>query len=265
MKKSLFFLLLLAGIATFQACNKDDDNTNETEIAATEDIATSEDFAEQTDMDIDQAVEERGGPADCPTVTLASPWGTWPNTITIDYGDGCTRPDGRVLKGKIIVVQTDEIRTAGAVRNVSHDNFFVDDVQITGTRTWTNNGTDDTGLFSYTKSADMTLTYPDGTSSTWSTSRTNTLIEGGNTPEWVDNVWSITGNSTGTSRQGVAYTVTITSPLIKKAACRWISQGILQITRNGNASTLDFGDGDCDRFGSLTLPNGDVISIRLRR
>lgn len=265
MKKLLFFLLLLAGLTTFHACNKDDDNATETEIAATEDIATSEDLAEQSDMDIDQAVEERGGSNDCPVVTTTAPWGTWPNTITIDYGDGCTRPDGRVLKGKIIVVQTDEIRTAGAMRNVSHDNFFVDDVQITGTRTWTNNGTDDAGLFSYTKSADMALLYADGTSTNWSTIRTNTLIEGGNTVTWIDNVWSITGNSTGTSRQGVAYSATITTPLLKKAACRWISEGILQITRNGNVSSLDFGNGNCDRFGSLMLPNGEVLSIRLHR
>jgi hypothetical protein len=267
MKKSLFFLFLLAGLATFQACNKnDDDTTNQTEItAAAEDLATTEDLTEQTDMDIDQAIEERGGSNDCPVVTLSAPWGTWPNTITIDYGAGCTRPDGRVLKGQILVVQTDEIRNAGAVRTVTHNNFFVDDVEITGTRIWTNNGTDDTGLFSYTKTADIALLFPDGTSNTWTSTRTTTLVSGGNTTTWLDNVWSSTGSATGTNRNGEPYSATITTPLIKNATCRWISEGVIEFTRNGNVSTLDFGDGDCDRWASLTLPNGNTISIRLRR
>jgi hypothetical protein len=111
----------------------------------------------------------------------------------------------------------------------------------------------------------MILTYSDGTSTTWNHTHTSTLIEGGNTPTHWDNVWSTTGNSSGVNRNGVAYTSTIIEPLIKKATCRWISEGKIEVTRDGNTSSLDFGDGSCDRFATLTTANGDTFTIRLRR
>ncbi|MBV6443032.1 MAG: hypothetical protein DYG98_13050 [Haliscomenobacteraceae bacterium CHB4] len=268
MKKSVLLLTaLFMGILAFNACKKSDDaKANDAEIMTAEDLSANEDFSEQTDIDVDVAIEERGGPSACPTVTLAQPWGTWPNTITIDYGTACTRPDGRVLSGKIIVNQTNEIRQAGAVRTITHEDFYVDDVKVEGTRTWTNNGTDANGDWSYTKTATgMKLTFPDGTSTTWNKTRTSTLIDGASTPTHWDDVWSSTGSASGVNRNGDTYSAVIIEPLIKKAICRWISEGVIEFTRNGNTSTLDFGDGSCDRFGTLTTPNGDTFSIRLRR
>ena len=78
-------------------------------------------------------------------------------------------------------------------------------------------------------------------------------------------MWSTTGNTTGVNRNGVAVTSTILEPLIKKASCRWISDGLIQFTRDDKTSTLDFGDGSCDRFGTLTTANGNTFTIRLRR
>lgn len=265
MKKSLFFLLaLVATLVVFNACKKDE--AQNADVTTSEDLATAQDFSDQTDIDIDIAIEERGGNQDCPVVTLANPWGTWPNTITIDYGDGCTRPDGRVLKGKIIVTQTAEIFSAGAQRTVTHENFFVDDVKVEGTRIWVNNGLNANGQWSYTKtSTGMKLTFPDGDAATWAGTHTTTLIEGGNTLTHWDNVWSTTGSASGVNRNGQNWTATITEPIIKRANCRWISDGVIQFTRDGNTATLNFGNGTCDRFATLTLPNGDVITIRLRR
>ncbi len=267
MKKSFFLLAtLLMGIALFQSCEKSE--TTDLDVMTSEDIATNEDFSEEIDFAADVAIEERGGGGTCPTVTLAQPWGTWPNTITIDYGtSGCTGPNGdHFLKGKIIIEQSAEMFTAGAVRSKTFDNFFIDDVQIGGSKSWTNNGKDASGNWSYTKTAtNMLLSYPDGTSTTWNHTHTSTLIEGGSTPTHWDNVWSTTGNSSGTNRNGVDYTSVITEPLIKKALCRWISEGIVEFTRNGNTATLNFGNGTCDRFGTLTLPNGDPHTSKLRK
>ncbi len=267
MKKSMLFLLaLLLATAMFNACKKDDAQVTDSEVMTAEDLSTNEDFAEQTDVDIDLAVEDRGGNGGCPTVTFAQPEGTWPNTITIDFGTACTRPDGRVLSGKLIVYQTNEIRTAGAVRTITHDHFFVDDVQVEGTRSWTNNGQNTDGFWSYTKTAtDMKLIFTDGTSTTWDKMRTSVLIEGGGTAAHSDDVWSSTGTASGVNRQGNAFSATVTEPLIKHADCRWISQGTLSLVRGTRSSTLDFGNGDCDRLAKLTNANGNTFSIRLRR
>jgi hypothetical protein len=266
MKKSLFLIALLSvGLIAFNACRKNE--VQQADIVTSEDLAANEDLSEQIDIDADVAIEERGGGGSCPTITTAQPWGAWPNTITIDYGtDGCTRPDGRVLKGKLIIVQTDEIRNSGATRTLTHDNFFVDDVQVEGTKTWTNNGLNADGFFSYTKNAtDMKLTFSDGTTTTWNKTRTSTLIEGGNTTANIDNVWSSTGSASGTNRNGVNFTATITAPLIKKASCRWISAGVMEITRGVRSGSLDFGNGDCDRFGEFTNAAGNTYVVRLRR
>jgi hypothetical protein len=269
MKKFIPILIaLFAGIIAFNACDKSDDSAvNNEDIAAAESLATNEDFSEEIDFAADVAIEERGGGGTCPVVTLDQPWGTWPNTITIDYGtDGCAGPNGQhILKGKIIITQTGDRFTAGAERSKTFENFFVDDVQVEGTKTWTNNGTDAGGDWSFTKTATMTLSYPDGSSTTWNHTHTSTLVEGGNTLTHWDNVWSTTGSSTGTGSNGLAFSSTITEPLIKKATCRWISEGKIEFTRDGNTSSLDFGDGTCDRFGTLTTPNGNTFTIRLRR
>lgn len=267
MKKSLlFFIALFTATLLFNACKKDDVQVNDTDVITAEDLSINEDFDEQIDLDADLAVEDRGGSGACPTVTFAQPEGHWPNTITIDFGTSCTRPDGRVLSGKLIVHQTDNIRTAGAVRTITHENFFVDDVQVAGTRTWTNNGQDDNGFWSYTKTAtDMKLTFADGTTTTWNKTRTSVLIVGGTTLIHRDDVWSSTGTASGVNRQGEVFSATITEPLIKHADCRWISQGTLSLVRGTRSGSLDFGNGDCDRFGKLTNGNGETFTIRLRR
>lgn len=267
MKQSLFLLLaLLLATTTFNACKKDDTNLSDTDVMTAEDLSTNEDFAEQIDMDADLAIEDRGGSGGCPTVTFAQPEGTWPNTITIDFGTACTRPDGRVLSGKLIINQSNAIRTAGAIRTITHDNFFVDDVQVAGTRTWTNNGQDSNGFWSYTKTAtDMQLTFADGTTTRWDKVRTSVLIQGGSTATHHDDVWSSTGTASGVNRNGNAFSANITEPLIKNADCRWIAQGTLSLVHGTRTASIDFGNGDCDRFAKFTNANGNTFTIRLRR
>ncbi len=264
MKKSLLLLIALVfSVAAFDSCKKADNN--DSVITTAEDLSANEDYVEQIDIDADVAVEERGG-GGCPTVTFAQPEGTWPNTITIDFGASCTRPDGRVLSGILVVNQTADIRTAGAVRTITHENFFVDGIKVEGTRTWTNNGQNADGLWSYTKVAtDMKLTFEDGSITTWNKTRTSVLIEGGTTATHWDDVWSSTGTATGINRNGKDFTATITEPLIKHADCRWISSGVIEFTVGARTRSLDFGDGTCDRVGTLTLANGDSYTIRLRR
>ena len=264
MKKSLFLLIaLISSIVAFESCRKNDNN--DVVITTAEDLSANEDYIEQIDLDADIAIEERGG-GPCPTVTFAQPEGTWPNTITIDFGTACTRPDGRVLSGILVVNQTAAIRTPGAVRTITHDNFFVDGVKVEGTRTWTNNGQDANGLWSYTKVAtNMKLTFEDGSVTTWNKTRTSVLIEGAGTATHYDDVWSSTGTASGVNRNGNDFTATITEALIKHADCRWISAGVIEFTVGARTRSLDFGDGTCDRFGILTLANGESFSIRLRR
>ena len=109
------------------------------------------------------------------------------------------------------------------------------------------------------------LTFEDGSTTTWTKTRTSTLIEGADTAVHNDDVWSSTGTATGVNRNGKNFSATITEPLIKRASCRWISAGVIEFTVGARTRKLDYGNGDCDRLGELTLANGDTYTIHLRR
>jgi hypothetical protein len=57
----------------------------------------------------------------------------------------------------------------------------------------------------------------------------------------------------------------VTSPLRRELSCRFIISGVLDITRNENTASLDFGEGNCDAIGVLTFPDGTSEEIFLRR
>lgn len=269
MKKNfvLFAALLLLSLG-FQACQKDNENTFFSEQTTAEDIASHNDLTEQADAEMDEfvpdnftaGVEDRG----CATVTFAQPKGTWPNIITIDFGTGCTKPDGRTLKGKIIVQQSNAMNVAGATRTVTYDNFFIENVQLTGTRTLTNTGLNASGQPVFSKKGSETLTFPSGDQSTRNIDHTRVLTEGFGTTVRADDVWSVTGTDTGTNRQGDPYTVTITTALMKRAVCPWIGAGVIEFNLNGKTRSLDFGNGDCDREATLTLADGTIKTVKIR-
>lgn len=76
--------------------------------------------------------------------------------------------------------------------------------------------------------------------------------------------YSITGNSSGKNRDGRNFTTTITNPIIKKASCKWITSGTLDLTPDGfKTRTVDFGNGTCDDDATYTV-NGQTVSFKLK-
>ena len=66
-------------------------------------------------------------------------------------------------------------------------------------------------------------------------------------------------------RLGNVYMKEITTPLRRELSCRFIVSGVLEISRNDNTASLDFGDGSCDAKGILTQPDGTESEVFLRR
>jgi hypothetical protein len=54
-------------------------------------------------------------------------------------------------------------------------------------------------------------------------------------------------------------TAKITTPLIRKAPCRFIVSGIVEINRN---ITIDYGNGECDNL-AMGYSNGKEYEIQL--
>ncbi len=268
--KKMFFLvpaILLFGLF-IQSCKKDNDTRTIVEQVVAEDIVAHNDLSEQIETDVDASIDAFTGAAedrgDCPTVTFAQPQGTWPNTITLDYSDaGCTK-NGNTFKGKIVISQSNPMNLLGATRSFTFQNFYFENVKFEGSKTVTNAGLNAAAQTYFTVAVNETLLYPSGAQAVYSSSRTRTQIEGASTAAKADDVWSITGAANGTNRNGLNYSLTITSPLIKKIGCPWIAQGTLEFTVNNKTRSLDFGDGTCDKDATLTLPDGTVKSVKIR-
>ena len=269
MQKTLFSIaaLLFFGLMV-QSCRKDSQISDADKMTA-EDLLAHNDLSEQLDLDASEVIdnfvggelEERN---DCPTVTFAQPKGTWPNTITLDYSDaGCTS-NGRTYKGKVTITQTNEMKVPGATRTFAFDNFFIEGIQIEGSRTVTNAGLNADNQPYFTIVADETLTFPDGDQATHTANRTRTMTEGFGTSTRVDDVWTIEGSASGVNRNGNEYTVSITTPLVRKSLCAWIGSGVIEFTVNNKTRSLDFGDGSCDRDATLTLADGTEKEVKIR-
>lgn len=264
----VFLSVILFSLLIF-SCNKEealDPQTLAEDMTAMEDIENEMDAiadAEAFSFTEEIPVETRN---DCVVITSAEPRGVFPNTITIDFGDGCEGDNGRIRKGKIIVNISDNMHNPGASRTVTFENFFIDDVQITGTRTLTNSGlnSDNKPTLSV-EITDFTLTFPNGDQAVKNVSRSHTFQQGFLTPNRLDDIWTITGTTNGVTRDGKSFSTVITTPLVRKGACRWIVEGIMEITTETATISLDFGDGACNGAGVITLPDGTTKEINLYR
>lgn len=266
-----YFLLFAACFSltlAFTSCQKEEAEAPsfEEDLVTNEDVTTAANLFQDTEDEVENQIETRGGGLDCPTVTITPDDGSFPRTITIDYGpDGCEGPRGRLRQGMIIVTQTDHMANPGATRTITFDHFFVDGVQVQGVKTLANQSAGADGNITFTRTVEGgSLTYPNGAVATWQASHRLTQTAGGGTPAMIDDVFEITGGSSGTNRNGVAFTVEITEPLVKSRACPWIESGIKTITINDRTRELDYGDGSCDRIAMVTYPNGFTREVLIR-
>jgi hypothetical protein len=201
---------------------------------------------------------------DCVTVTFAEPKGTFPNMITLDFGDGCEGPKGRTRSGMILITQSAPMHEDGAVRTSSFVDFYIDEVQLVGTKSLTNLGLNEQGNRAINRIVDgFGLVYPDGSAASFSADHTLTQIAGAETDQKFDNVFAITGNSEGVNRKAKSFSSLITEALIKRRNCRWIVAGIKQITTENGTFTINYGDGLCNPVAIVTTPDGTEKEIHL--
>lgn len=180
-------------------------------------------------------------------------------TITFTNFINGNNENGHIKNGVIVVKILGGPLQSTFKRIVLLQNFTIDDIKIEGKKEINKTG-------DYTYSVLLTngkVTFTDGTTYTREFTRTRTWVEGYDTPTVWDDIFSIEGEATGVNRKGNAYTHTITSPLVIKNACRWIVQGTIELVVGDKTAVLDYGNGDCDNYATMTI-NGEVKEIRLR-
>lgn len=188
---------------------------------------------------------------------------TWPLTLTMDYGTGCT-VENITRKGKMIAVFSDRFKNPGAKITVTFENFQVNDHKIEGTKIITNNGKNAAGNLNFTievagskiSTADKSMSFSSTNNIEW-TAGSDTFLPG-------DDVFSISGSAKLTNSKGKELAVSIVKPLIKKAACRFVVAGSTDIKAGDAMWTLDYGSGDCDNKASVNIL-GEIKEITLRK
>ena len=217
----------------------------------------------------------------CFTVTVTHPTNTFfPAIVVVDFGTmGCTGPDGRTRRGKIIIEYTNRLIFPGAMATTTFDGFYVNDIHVEGTHKITNisNVPVPPANVAGKYRVEVTngkLTKPDGNYIEWNSVRIVTQVEGFATPnDPRDDAFKIEGSANGTVRRGnllVRWESTITEPLLRRVTCQWIVKGRVRSVRanlpNPNNShwvaVLDFGTGDCDNLATITI-NGITRQITL--
>lgn len=213
-------------------------------------------------------------------ITIGSVTYTTDTLWDIAFSGTCVSPDGRTRKGHILVCWTgkgyfDSATTISETwKNYSVTTLSGNTIGVTGYRTLTNIGKDSAGDHSWSFNASLALTYSTGGSCTWNSSRTNILQYNSSLATWF---YVITGSANGTSKSGVAYTLSITSPLYWTAYwlnggwlggkfCNCIEQGQVELTRTGKTYplylTFTSGLGKCACTATATI-NGNNYNIVL--
>jgi hypothetical protein len=195
----------------------------------------------------------------CATITLSpADLNTFPKTMTIDYGTGCTI--GAITrKGKLIVNLSGRLRNAGTTVATSFENYFVNEYRLEGTFTITNNTANNVLSF-ITQTTNGKLTYPAGILYyTHNGSHTYTQIGGSNTATYLDDSWSVSGSGITASSANESLSLDIKTPLIKNVACGAIVSGVQDFKFNNISGSLNFGEGICDRQATLTIGSYNTV------
>jgi hypothetical protein len=266
----LFFVSLLM---ILNSCNKKKELDIETQSVVDNALCEQSFLAIQPVVN-DKGINENGLKkiATCETFSLIvgdttdiSPRdGTFDNgpvTFQIDFGaGGCTGDDGVTRTGKINISTLKKWKKYGNLVSVDLVGYKANGITFSGQ-------VKITLLDSVTISTE--IVNGNCTNGNWSIdyagTKTMKQIAGFNTRNIAaDDVFSITGNSSGKNRNGRTFTTSISQELIKKSNCKWITSGVLNLTPDGFVTrTINYGNGTCDDDATFTV-NGQTITFKLQ-
>lgn len=182
-------------------------------------------------------------------------------TVTMTFTGECEDRNGNAITGTLIKTET---YTEGNSENtLTITDFNINGYVINGVKTYSWTSANENGNPEMSGTVSIEVETSEGTI-TKTGNRTVEITEGADTRTWVDNTKSITG-SYSYEGLGTSFSMEITTPLVKPAACKFIVSGVKTYTTAEGTTTLDYGDGTCDGFATMTLPDGTTEEVTLGR
>lgn len=268
---ALLFLVMLSIASCTNNDTASDFSPEDSEDATTNMVDDfSNDDAEDIGMTALGSESSQGGKIadtddrfECATVTRTGDKAA--GTIRIDFGDGCKDRRGRIRRGVIAIVYVGEWKAPGSTWTMTFENYFVNDVNLTGIRNVVNITTDTTRLRFKIDLEDGTATWPDGRIAR---RRMHHIREHERNASNILMRLIIYGTAEGNHRNGRGYQIEILEPLVYERACA--QEGVFipvkgkKLIKHGNRSiTVDYGDGTCDNVVTLINSNGRMKEIRV--
>ena len=280
---NLLIAATLVVMTLFTSCKKENSSTTDPEsaIEATYELSADQataDLMTEDDNDIlSEAAEEKNVLGNftpdplisnnllvCATITITPQVG-FPKTILIDFGPvNCIDSFGVSRRGKINIVISDTLRRPGSTAVMTFDGYYVNEFKREGTHTWTNTSTATTRSWQR-KVENGKITAPNGNFWLHSSIREVVQTSGVPTPRNLrDDIFSVRGNASVTNPAGITRTATIIEPLQKKYICPFIDKGRIKFQGPNHFSVLDYGNGECDRFATISIDGRPPRIITLR-
>ncbi|HLZ17564.1 MAG TPA: hypothetical protein VKQ08_11015 [Cyclobacteriaceae bacterium] len=173
--------------------------------------------------------------------------------ITVDYGTGANCPDsvkrrkGMVVDSFMLVIRFKDSVWYSLSEKIKFVGYSRDSTTLDGSISIaSSSGSPTVVTIDETK-----VKYTDGKTSTWKGDLVYTIHNPGH--NWGGTI-DVTGSWSGTTRAGASFSAQITKAIEYKSTCyRGIPvAGTVQVTTNDVTSTIDYGDGTCDRIYTIT-------------
>ncbi len=196
----------------------------------------------------------------CATVTVSST--TYPKTIIINYGSGCTDDKGSKISGKIIITISDTLITAGSEKTITYQDFMIDSMNIEYTGTIKNMGKNVNGDWIISDNYVQKTTGRNGDVVIETYSDSMEWVSGFTTTDKSDDVYYKTGSGSVVVNDTLKYRRTITKPLLHDNSCKYIKSGTIVLIKGTDTIITDYGDRTCDAVATVTT-NGTTETIDL--
>ncbi len=265
-------LSLLMALSTLWSCTDDTDdavNPTDVDVSAELDESYVSLAFDQIDAEVDNAIwfGGTGGGSndrvaeDCRIIIRDEA----AKQITVDFGSGCQGKDGKTRTGKILIQYEGNAAILSRTITVTLDGYTVDGNSIEGTRVTQFQGAENSEIVHTVSLTGGKITFAEGGEITRESSWTRTIRGGENV---LEGELIVEGAASGTNREGVSYTMNVTTPIVKKSSCFAeqvpfpVSGVKAYTTSDGHTGSIDFGNGSCDNLAVVTI-NGFSKEIEL--
>lgn len=201
----------------------------------------------------------------CAEISHSSSFGHFPNTITIDFGNGCEINDSLTFSGEIIMTFSGFLNHTGDSLVVTYNDFYANNNNLIGTCIRKNMGKDDNGnRVLLEKVIGGKIIKENGDYSTFEKIEYVTIYNNGSFFNFEETKIGVTGDFTGQSFDGITYQGEIITELITPFDCGCTVSGSFDlIVDSEDRYNMNYGDGTCDKVAILTYPDNTTEEVEI--